>query len=258
MQGNFNPDSRNPQSNSPNFSPNSQNPSQFSGNNRSQISWMVIIIAMIVFFPVGIFLLARRIGTGTTGTPLNGRVITVFGTVITIIGGLLLLQTITFGIVFHGRINGDSVRQLLPASLFLVAGISLLRQGKKNTIKDLLYAKYVGLINRGNFDILALSRAIPTSYEETVADLQSMINRGLLPNAYIDHGKRRIVTFAPYAASPQNAPRQPTAPRSTASSQPIDSRFRQRVVITCQGCGSRALVDEGTVIKCDYCGNYLQ
>lgn len=85
---------------------------------------------------------------------------------------------------------------LIPGLIFsmacLFAGIWLLYTKKHKYDRE---NRYIAIINQGYgmIPIDNICRQFPVKYDTCVQELQEMINKGILPGAYIDYGRRLLV-----------------------------------------------------------------
>ena len=134
------------------------------------LSWPAIIIALIVFWPIGLFLIWKRTTIDKKAALLSGKTICIFGWISLSFAFLGLLVSISEGI------GSDDVTAIL---FFLLAGVGLISLGKKIKNNADKSKKYISIIaNDGVIDIDNIAAAIPTSYENTKKDLQKMIDKG--------------------------------------------------------------------------------
>ena len=202
-----------------------------SGGNKG-ISWVVIILLIIFFWPVGLILLFQKLKTDRTATLKSGKLIGVVSYILMGMGAIYLLMTLS-----------EDGGMLIPAILFGGGGIWIFiisRRMKKNAEK---YRKYISIvINQGQSSIDEIAYAMGVSYEIAMQDLQKMIDAGYFSNAYINSGRREIVLA-----------------RQVLVNQTVVSPAQNRKkVVVCSGCGANNTVIEGQVGECEYCGNYTQ
>lgn len=197
-----------------------------SGNN---IPWIVVVIALVVFWPVGLFLLFRKLSTDKSATIKSGK----------------LLSTVSFILIGVGliwglsAIAGDS-SLFVPAALTLCGGVWLRGIAKKTKARGERYKKYIALVvNQRLSSIDQIASATNITYDVALNDLKKMVETGYFPGAYIDFDGRSIIM-----------PQQPEY--GTASS----STSLQTRVVTCKSCGANNSVS-GALGECEYCGSPL-
>ncbi len=194
-------------------------------------SWIAIIILMIVFWPVGIYLLYKRLKVDRKAAIRSGRFLNGFGITLIVLGGLAII--------------GDSSTAAVAIS-FIILGVVLIRTGSKNKKQAMRIRQYIALIiNQHITSLDELARATGNTYVVVCDDLNKMIEKGYLPGAYLNLSIRQIML-----------PGQ-QAPIYRANAQGTRRQARTKV-ISCKGCGAEMIVAEGTIRKCEYCGTPLQ
>ena len=203
-------------------------------------SWPVIILALIIFWPVGVFLIIRRLSLDKQTAMGAAKLIGGLGIALYCIAVLGLIGCLDSGI---------EASDVIIILFFGAAGYAL-RRVAKNTKKDAEDVKnYLSIIVNGNVRQLdAVSAACGKPYDTVRADVQKMIDKGYLKNAYINESTREIVLPTPaaptvgyssgtYTAASASAPAAVSAPR----------------VVTCSCCGANNTIASATG-ECEYCG----
>ena len=85
-----------------------------------------------------------------------------------------------------------SIPMLLISIACLIAGLWLVISKQRKMDKE---NRYIAIINQGYgmIPIDNISYLYPKKYDDCVQELQEMINKGTLPDAYIDYGRRLLV-----------------------------------------------------------------
>ena len=186
--------------------------------------WGLVIVGLILFWPLGLFLLFRKIRTDKTATLRNGKLVAGISYVLLFFGFVYISLTIT-----------DGIGYIVPAILTAGGGIWLNRisRGMKTTGER--YKKYISLVaNQEQTSLDRISSATGIPYDTVVQDLQTMITLGYFHNAHIDRAAREIVLQAP------------PAPVHAAPAR----------VVTCRSCGANNKLFAPTGI-CEYCDSPL-
>lgn len=211
-----------------------------SNNTKSQLSWTIVIIAILFFWPIGVYLLYRKISANIGDqTFRSSKNLTVIGGIIFSIGFIYFMAGITGNLQEE---EGTSVVFGVIAMLILFCGsgsfiIYIARKIKRNVIK---YNKYITIIvNNGKTSIDSIAAAMSSSYEEVTKDLQKMIAKGYFEDAYIDAAGRRIVLGGQIRY------------------QDSGNAYRFKVV-SCENCGADNKLLEGQIGKCEYCGSIIE
>lgn len=207
--------------------------SQIRKHHEEPPSWLGIIIMLSIFWPVGVFLLFKRLSmqyanryqnephhTYAHSEPINAYTDQAKKTtqkkstdtsenssdkkqkktirILTIIGAVL------FGLFgLHSAILiGDWLSygylwldELLP-SLFMGCGMGggMLFAASKLKKRMLLVKRYMSIIGkRKTMSIDELASIESTAYKKVCKNIEALIEDGLLPNAYIDHSRRLLV-----------------------------------------------------------------
>jgi len=199
-------------------------------NSRLSISWIWVVVAFILFWPIGVVLLLVKLSGDKSAMMRCGRPMIILSYILIGIGVICLLA------MFGGEIG-----MLMPAILFGGGGGALNIIGRRTTATSERYKKYLDLvINQGETSIDNIAAAVGVSYAATVEDLQKMINSGFLTNAFIDVGSRSIVLA------------RVAAPRADGFV------VGQERVLVCGSCGANNRTIVGKISECEYCGSVLQ
>jgi hypothetical protein len=197
------------------------------------MSWPVIIIAWIIFWPVGAVLSWRRVSVDRKAMMLSSKFL--------IIAGWIGIAIAVLGIFvsFSEGFGSDDITVIL---FLLFAGGALLFLGKKVEKTSAIYKKYITIVaNQGVTSLASIANIMNVSLENTKKDIETMINKGFFPNTYINEVTQEIVI----ASSQQN-------------SDIPQSHNKNMKVVTCQGCGANNSIPEGEVGECEFCGSILK
>ena len=202
-------------------------------------SWPVIVIALCLFWPIGIYLIIKRVSFDRKAAMGAGVIINIFGIVSYCFAALGLLVCISEGF------DGMDVALIL---FFGAAGFALTKVAKKIKNEAKKVKEYLSIIINGNvhqLDVIASTTG--KSYDVVYKDVKKMIDKGYLKNAYINEEIREIVipgvSFVPqYNASTVNA-------NAVAQIEPR--------VVACPCCGANNTV-YSDVGECEYCGSPLK
>ena len=202
------------------------------GNERSEIHWGWIVGCLILFWPLGLYLLFRRLSSDRGATFKSGKTIAIVSYGLIAMCFIYLIMAIT-----------EDTAMLLAALLCGCGGVVLYRLSKKMQITGERYRQYITLIvNQGITSIDNIARIVEMTFEGVTNDLARMIDSGYFSGAYIDKSRREIVLAHP--VQPHHA-RQPA------------SQIQEKIVI-CKGCGANNRVIVGQITECEYCNSLLQ
>ena len=201
-------------------------------------SWPVIILALCFFWPVGVFLIIKRVSKDRKTAMGAGKLIGGLGIASYCIAALGLLVCISDGFA------GEDVVMIL---FFGAAGFALRKVAKKIKTEAENVKQYLSIIVNGNVRQLdTIASTTGKSYDVVHKDVKKMIDKGYLKNAYIDEGMREVVL-------PNNAPApQNNVNAATANATPVQSK-----IVACPCCGANNTI-YGDMGECEYCGSPLK
>jgi hypothetical protein len=203
---------------------------------KKSTSWGWIIFWLIIFWPVGMFLVIRKLATDKSAL-MSGKkgALPVVAWFLIVIGGMVLIGLLS-------DTSGDSGGGVIVALAMIVGGILLLRKSSKTQQIAAKYKKYIDIVvNQNVRSIDHVASAVGLPYDVVINDLQDMINIGYLKDAYIYQGNREIALKQP----------EPAIYTQTATARQAPA---QTVAIRCPGCGANNVVSVGRVSECEYCG----
>ncbi len=220
-------------------------------------SWLIIIGALILAWPIGLFLLFRKLSgkgqqsavqqrrnraqqayrqqPGTQGVappppaakpkpfPIRGRGLTIAGGIVSGIFGLAVLSTLAeaIGSAVYGGSFFWYLEELFVTGGFCGVGLVLLAVGLSRIHKSRRFRRYLPLIgSQTSLSIDTLARATSIPVRTVRDDLQEMLDTGLLPTGYLDLGEGRLVLSSEGIHDAPPAPEPPPQPEEeTAPSQ---------------------------------------
>lgn len=197
-------------------------------------SWPVVILALIFFWPLGLFLLFRRVSIDPKAS--LGRTIGIFGVIFYFFGfcGLMACLTSEF-----------DYSDVVLTVAFVIVGFVLSRLGKKKKNEEENVKLYLPIIVNGNIRQLdSIAATTGKSYDVVKADIQKLITKGQLKGAYIDESKREVVLTT---AAPDSIIDDPV--QQAAASADLQAK-----VVVCSCCGASNTIC-GTTGECEYCGS---
>lgn len=200
-------------------------------------SWPVIILALCVFWPVGIFLIIKRVSVDKKAAMGAGKLIGGIGIASYCIAGLGFIVCLSEGF------GSDDIGMIL---FFGIAGFALQKVSRKIKREAEDVKKYLSVIVNGNErQIDAIASSMGKSYDVTKNDIQKLINKGYLKNAYINEGIREIVLPSDSIQEQVDATINSTANNVTTK------------IVTCPCCGANNTIT-GNIGECEYCGSPLK
>lgn len=214
--------------------------SNSNNNNLSGLySWPVIILALIFFWPLGLFLIIKRASLDKKTAMGSGKLIKGLGIASCCMAALGFLVSITDGF------DGTDVGMII---FFAAAGAALLYLANKIKKEADSVKQYLNIIvNGGERQLDAIAAATGKQYDVVKKDVQKMIDKGFLKNAYINENTREVVL-------PSVAPANTNVGQPTNTGTPTAVQTR---VVACPCCGANNTVS-GTLGECEYCGTPLK
>ena len=193
-------------------------------NNNVFYSWPVIIIALFLFWPLGVYLIYKKAQTDKKTALTVAKLLNILGVIFIVVGIVTLIAIV--GI------------------FYLILGIVLRVLAKKMLASAENVKRYISIVINGNIRQLdAIAATVDKPYDTVKKDLQKLIDDGYFKNAYINESTREIVI----ASSP--------APAAATTSFAAEATAQTRVV-ACPCCGANNTV-VGAVGECEYCGSPL-
>ena len=212
---------------------------------KKSFSWAIIILMFFLFFPVGIYMLVKKMTDEKFNYIKNGNSLKVLGWILIGFAAIYLISGLTGDLQSEdgSSIVGQIIMMLIifggGGAFSLYKAFSYIKKGKK-------YKRYVSIINSSNDTLIDnIAAAYPTSYEKAAEDIQSMIDYGYFINAYVDLNRRELIM-------PQKA----ASVKVTANQNPSPSG-RQHTSEKCKNCGATNTVVLGVINECEYCGSPL-
>lgn len=199
-------------------------------------SWPVIILALCIFWPVGIFLIIKRVSVDKKTAMGAGKLIGGIGIASYCIAGIGFIACLSDGF------GSDDIGMIL---FFGIAGFALQKVSQKIKREAEDVKKYLSVIVNGNerqIDVIASSMG--KSYDVAKNDIQKLINKGYLKKAYINEGTREIVL--------PNIIQEQSGDVANTSSVNVETK-----IIACPCCGANNTV-VGDMGECEYCGSPLK
>ncbi|MDO4507867.1 MAG: hypothetical protein Q4B65_00525 [Candidatus Saccharibacteria bacterium] len=203
-------------------------------------SWPIVILALCLFWPLGIFLIIRKVSKDKKSLWIASKIISCLSIVSYFFAAVGLLSS--FG-SSHFMVDNSSHFMVGPIAISLffgAAGFALGKVAKKMKVESENVKQYLSVIVNGRvrqLDTIASTTGKP--YEVVYKDVKKMINKGYLKNAYIDENARKIVL--------------PTSGRHDGS----DATAQTKKLVTCPYCGANNTV-YGDAGECEYCGSPLK
>lgn len=198
--------------------------------NRS-FSWGIVILLFVLFFPVGIWMLVKKMSVETDRRLENGKYLRIFGWVLAALGviyaAICISSAATTGNM--GFIGTMTVALLL----FDGGGLFMVYKGGWYIRLENTCRRYSGLIQGEATPLDAVAAGSGRPYDQVVGDLNELLKAGYYPGAQLDLQKRQLRLPAVWA------------PQATAFTP---------YTVKCPGCRAQNLVSSPDKTACDYCG----
>lgn len=209
-----------------------------------QLPWWLslpgIVIITAIFWPVGIFLIRKRMDLDKKTALFSGAAITVVGWVFLAIAIIGLLANSA------GCFERTDTKDTVLILFFIIAGIALILLGRSTRKNAIKFKKYISIvINQQITSIDNIAAVMSTNYDVCKKQLQKMIDKGYFNGAYIDEVAREIVLSKQY----ENV--------SSKSSMNNTPQSQEIQVVACRGCGANNKIAKGSVGECEFCGSPL-
>ena len=216
-----------------------------SNNNNNKVSglysWPVIILALIFFWPLGLFLIIKRASVDKKTAMGSGKLIKGLGIASCCMAALGFLVSVTDGF------DGTDVGLII---FFAAAGAALLYLANKIKKEADSVKQYLNIIvNGGERQLDSIAAATDKQYDVVKNDVQKMIDKGFLKNAYINENTREVVLPS---VVPTNA--NANVDQFTSGAAPATVQTR---VVACPCCGANNTIS-GALGECEYCGTPLK
>lgn len=205
------------------------------------LSWPVIIIAFLFFWPAAIVLIYLRTQStkgGAFAAASNKKVYM-------ILGGILIL----FGLT--------RFKSSIPMALFMiVGGAAIIYYANTLAKKASRNKSYIDLlVNQGETSIDKVANMLNVRYDVALKELKTMKSLGILKGATIDEQSRSVsITRVQNAAGEiSGMVNSVTGALIGSASTAAASGAVETVEGACPGCGAKYTGPKGSTVTCSYC-----
>ena len=244
--------------------------------NNKTISWGVVFLLIVLFFPVGYVLLFYKIIKDIDGRMKNSKVMKVFG-------GILFGCGILYAIIAnYGESSGvEGSGDIIAFALFLLSmGIFFIALGfllKRSATK---MEQYIEIIDKhGVTSINEIAAMMSTTYDKAIIYIYKLIEKEIIKDAYIDAEQKKIrfpyrerseankklyeqqyaqQAAAQQAAAQQAGGRQATAQQKAAQQAAAQQAAQTVYTVRCRNCGGTTTMKKYEVKECEFCGSAMQ
>ncbi len=203
---------------------------------KKSYSWLAVVVMFFIFYPIGIYMLIRNIIAGApqsnTSKKATGIGYFVGGGIVCFIGFFAFINALNYGTAVDYFI----------ALMFLIAGGGLIYAGLLAKKRQKLYSKYIRVIeNYKRLPLENLAAMIPVAIDTATADVEKIVDAGLISGLFIDYSTRDVVN--------------PSAENDFYSS--VEYLSTQKVIIKCKSCLASNEVPRNNPGRCQYCNSPL-
>ena len=205
------------------------------------LSWPVIIIAFLFFWPAAIVLIYLRTQSGKGGAfaaAANKKVYM-------ILGGILIV----FGLT--------RFKSSIPMALFMiVGGAAMIYYANTLAKKASRNKSYIDLlVNQGETSIDKVANMLNVKYDVALKELKTMKSLGILKGATIDEQSRSvsITRVQNVAGEISGMVNSVTGALIGNASTAAASTASETVEGACPGCGAKYTGAKGSTVTCSYC-----
>lgn len=216
-------------------------------NKESQwMSWNRIILMFILFWPVGCYLLYKKLSSDKSAVLQNSKTVKIVGIVFIVLSVIFSIMLIT------GEIEGSNsvFVDILTLIFLVIGGVFMIYTSKKMQLQGEKFKKYISIvINNNETSIDNIASYMNVSCEEAVNDLKTMIDKGYFLNAYVDLGSREFV-IRKREYEPININN-----RESSFNNEVKEEKPKIKVVVCRNCGGNNTILDGEVSECEFCGS---
>lgn len=242
--------------------------------NNEIASWIAIVVAFVVFWPVGIFLLLRKLGSSPSKRPRSGaacapppvrpaasrsqparpahprpaklnpnagRGLIIGGACVAGFFGCVTLseffETISVGLLY-------ALSECAPLFFFTGVGAAMMLFGRQANRRNRMYRRYLSLA--GTRDAVGIQEIVQITglkYDRVCDELQEMIDQGVFGDyAFLDLAHRRLVLTPDGVVPPEPEPR----PEPKAAPEDGEDALLRQI-----RAANDAIADDGMSAKID-------
>lgn len=207
------------------------------------MSWNRIILLLVLFWPVGFYLLYKKVSLDKSTVLKNSKTVKIIGIIFIVLGVVYFFDQMAEG----SNAKGSPVGGML---FLVIGGVFMIYTSKKLQLQGEKFKKYISIvINNNETSIDNIASAMNVSYEEAINDLKIMIDKGYFLNAYVDLGSREFVI--------RKKQYEPINVKKNSSVNEVKEEKPKMKVVVCKNCGGNNTILEGEISECEFCGSPL-
>jgi hypothetical protein len=207
-------------------------------------SWPMIILFLLFFWPIGLYLIIKRYSSDKAAAVASGgRGLKIFGIILLVFSGFGILGSLD-------PFDGGSIVIFL---FFIAGGVVMLRKAKKIKKEGESIKRYLAMIVNNNVRQLdEIAAATGKPYNVVKSEVQKMIDKGFLKNAYINESERSVVVAGSNPVNTSVNTNMEFQRQMPFAAAPVQPR-----VVACSCCGANNTIT-GENGECEYCGSPLK
>ena len=211
---------------------------------RFQTPWLLIAVCFILFWPLGVILLIKRLAVDRSAAITCGKSLNVIAYILTGVSCVYLFLMIFMKSSFITSFSTHATFLIIGSMLLIFLAHRTEATGER-------YKKYIDLIiNRSETSIDYIASDVGVTNFKAVSDLKAMIDIGYLPGAFVNVPGQRVHL-------PGSTPAMDPVPASNVFQPPQPSPQQPPTAVTCKSCGANNKMTPGHLAECDYCGSHL-
>lgn len=221
----------------------------FMRQSKKSFSWPAVVVMFFLFFPVGIWMLMRKVSVERDRAVPNGKGLRIFGGVLLF---LAAVELILFASNSYSVPEGFSVTPVIIVMLLLIyGGFFFARKGTELLSNGERYNRYAAIIGEAPEMLISHIAVVSASDPQRVTEeLQGLIDGGWFPGCHVDYEKQKFILDK--AVKPV-----PVYPISVSAGNSVEVPEEEPpapVTVQCPHCGAISIVVPGEIRNCEYCG----
>ncbi len=215
--------------------------------NEEDVSWIISLIKLALYlalWPVGIFLLVRKIRRDRKALMKAGKIMRGFG--------IFLVVVVLFSSISEiaEPTPGTSMGDLLYDNVVLGGlGVALLIGASRIQKTAALYRRFIDrVVNHHETNIGAIASSLSMSTLEARKCLERMIRMGYFNQACISEDGNELILGYSSEEDYEQAQLETLGHVKRA----------EKIVAVCRSCGAQNTIEKGSVGVCEYCGSRIK
>lgn len=201
-----------------------------------KVSWGIVVLLFVLFFPAGIWLLASKMTREKGRERENGKGLKWFGWTLIALAALYIIMGLSGELTVE---PGESLAGglILMTALLGGGGAFMVWKGTVYMARGAMYARYAAIAHaQPDGSVHRIAEAYPARYDQAIRVLKQMAEDGYFPGGYLDEARGELVLPGRRTTPEVSKPRR----------------------ITCPNCGAHQTLEAGGADSCEYCGSPLE